>query len=248
MSSAIATSLDSAGAAALGRQLKALLSDGKADAALSLLSTVLAQRTPFRLLDRIGVQVGEGPLPLTNAFLQRVAERATEGGWVIIGSALGRQLEHDSSGAMERCRTYIIAADLWYGADILGERVAGPALIADFEHALVLMDPWRLDTNRWVRRAVGVAVHYWAKHSRGRPESIAAAQGLLVFLEPMFEEWDVDAAKGIGWGLKTLGRYYPHLLSDWLSRQLPRRHRSLMLKKALTYLPADQQARFAQKA
>ena len=34
----------------------------------------------------------------------------------------------------------------------------------------------------------------------------------------MFEEWEMDAVKGVGWGLKTLGKHYPDLVADWLVR------------------------------
>jgi hypothetical protein len=59
----------------------------------------------------------------------------------------------------------------------------------------------------------------------------------------MFEEWEMDAVKGVGWGLKTLGRHYPDLVADWLAQQVGRRHRALMLRKALTYLSNEQRAR-----
>jgi hypothetical protein len=62
----------------------------------------------------------------------------------------------------------------------------------------------------------------------------------------MFEEWDMRAVKGVGWGLKTLGRYYPDLVADWLATEVvagERRHRALMLRKALTYLSETQRQR-----
>jgi hypothetical protein len=52
----------------------------------------------------------------------------------------------------------------------------------------------------------------------------------------MFEERDVDAIKGVGWGLKTLGRYYPELVSGWLKKQVARPHKALMERKARMYL------------
>jgi hypothetical protein len=69
-------------------------------------------------------------------------------------------------------------------------------------------------------------------------------------LEPLFEEWDMDAVKGVGWGLKTLGKQYPDLVADWLAQQVVpnrRRHRALMLRKALTYLSDEQCARATQQ-
>jgi hypothetical protein len=57
----------------------------------------------------------------------------------------------------------------------------------------------------------------------------------------MFEEREVDAIKGVGWGLKTLGKHYPDLVADWLAKQVAHRQpRALMLRKAVTYLAKDE--------
>lgn len=230
----------------LGQRIVSLVRDRRLDEAHQVLAPVLAAKTPFRLLDYIGKAVGTGPLPAVNAFLERIAVDKPMGGWVVIASALGQQLDRDMAGAFARCRTCIVAADNWYAPDILGERVPGPALVSSFQPTLELLTPWRDDDNRWVRRAVGVTVHFWAKRVHGASEYAAQAETLLRFLEPMFEEQDVDAIKGVGWGLKTLGRHYPILVTDWLARQLvqhERHPRALMLRKALTYLSASQRAR-----
>jgi 3-methyladenine DNA glycosylase AlkD len=231
---------------ALGVQVTALAQAGQPEQAYALLSPVLAERTPFRLLDRIGQAVGAGRLAQANVLLEQIAAKGTEGGWVVIGSALRQQLDRDLGGAVARCRAFTITGSIWYATDILGERVPGPALVASFEPALALLAPWREDANRWVRRSVGVAVHFWAKRSQGMDELAVRAEALLEFLEPIFGEWEIDAVKGVGWGLKTLGRYYPALVSGWLEEQVfqqKRRHRALMLRKALTYLPEEQRAR-----
>lgn len=233
---------------ALGAEIAAWLERGDLDRACGLLAPVLAERTPFRLLDRIGRAVGGVPSLETNAFLERIAAGQTEGGWVVIGSALGARAHRDLGGTLARCRTWIAAAELWYVADILSERVPGPALVASFEPALDILAPWRQDPNRWVRRSVGVAVHFWAKRSGGAPELQAQAGALLEFMDPMFEEWEMDAVKGVGWGLKTLGRAYPNLVAGWLEAQVvqrQRRYRTLMLRKAVTYLADEHRARLA---
>jgi hypothetical protein len=207
---------------------------------------VLAERTPFPKLGLIGEAVGLQALEEVNAFLDRAASERTEGGWVVIGKALGQQLDRDLPGAFERCRGYIIAGDVWYCTDILAERVPGPALLSHFEPALGLLAPWREGDSAWVRRAVGVSAHFWAKRSRGAAEHITGAEMLLAFLAPMFGEWDMDAVKGVGWGLKTLGRHYPDLVACWLADEIvpaERHYRTLMLRKALTYLSEEQRAR-----
>lgn len=230
----------------LGQRIAALVRAGEPGKAYHLLMPVLAERTPFRLLGLIGEAVGTGPLEPVNAFLAHIAAEGTEGGWVVIGTALGQQLDRDLAGAFERCRSYIVTGDVWYAADILGERVPGPALVAHFPPALDLLAPWREDPNLWVRRAVGVSVHYWAKRALGAEEHAPQAQTLLTFLDPMFEEWEISAVKGVGWGLKTLGKHYSDLLTDWLMEQVAhrqRRHRAVLLRKALTYLSDEQRAR-----
>jgi hypothetical protein len=52
-----------------------------------------------------------------------------------------------------------------------------------------------------------------------------------------------DVVKGVGWGLKALGRYYPDLVAAWLEGQASRPHRRLMMHKATTYLPAESRQR-----
>jgi 3-methyladenine DNA glycosylase AlkD len=230
----------------LGQSVAERVHDGEIEQSYALLAPVLAQRTPFRLLGIIGEAVGHGPMNEVNAFLDRIAAEKAEGGWVVIGKALGQQLERDLAGAFARCRDYIVASDVWYGADILGERVPGPALVSHFEAALHQLTPWRQDSNHWVRRAVGVSVHFWAKRSDEKPELVPQARTLLGFLEPMFEEWEMPAAKGVGWGLKTLGKQYPDLLVKWLVEDIvpdERHHRAVMLNKALTYLSEEQRGR-----
>jgi len=229
----------------LAQSVAALVNSGHAEQSYALLAPVLARRTPFRLLGLVGEAIGTGPPDAVFAFVDYIAAQGTMGGWVIIGSALGQQLDRDLSAAFSRCRSCIVAADIWYATDILGERVPGPALVTDLGASLTLLAPWREDSNAWVGRAVGVSVHFWAKRSRGAVAQADKAQVLLAFLEPMFEEREMNAVKGVGWGLKTLGKHYSDLTADWLREQLvhqQRPHRALMLRKALTYLTDEQQS------
>jgi 3-methyladenine DNA glycosylase AlkD len=224
----------------LGERIATLVGDGQVVDAYDLLSPVLAERTPFDMLRRIGEPVGAGPQKGIDAFLDLIATDRTEGGWVVIQSALEQMLDRDLPGAFARCRDFIVAADVWYAADTLGEGVVGQALVRHFQPALKLLGPWREDDNPWVRRVVGIGVHFWAKRSRGSAELAPQAKALLDFLEPMWSEWDVIAVKGVGWGLKTMGRSYPNLMADWLAKQVSRHHRALMLRKAMTGLSEEQ--------
>ncbi|OGO14871.1 MAG: hypothetical protein A2Z14_15895 [Chloroflexi bacterium RBG_16_48_8] len=201
-------------ARALGQRISTLLQTDPIGSAYELLAPVLAEPTSFAALRRIGSEIGHNPFERIDPFLMRIAEDKTEGGWPVISGILAAQLNQDLSSSLQRCRSFILEADIWYAADTLGEWVVGQAWVDHFKSTLDLIASWREDRNGWVRRAVGTSVHYWAKRSRGVEELTQQAKTLLSFLEPMFEEWEIEAVKGIGWGLKTLGKYYPDL-GDW---------------------------------
>jgi hypothetical protein len=229
----------------IGKQVATLVHNGYPHAAYQLLVPTLAERTRFPMLERIGEPIGAGPIDSTNAFLELVVHGKTEGGWVVIGAALREQLGRDMPGAFNRARDAIRAAQVWYASDIIGERVPGQALVEYFDAALEQLDPWRWDTSSWVRRSVGVAVHMWAKRSGGDYALQPRAVTLMDFLEPLIPDWNMDAVKGTGWGLKTLGKYYPEALTDWLVERLPGqpRMRAIVRRKAMTYLSEEQRKR-----
>ena len=194
----------------LGQRIAERVAAGRVEAAYALLEPVLAQRTRFPMLGQIGLPVGMRALDDLIPFLDQIASHRTEGGWVVIGSAPGQQLERDLAGAFTHCHRYIVASDVWHAADILGERVPGPALVASFAATLEHLRPWRTDANRWVRRAVGVAIHFWAKRSRGAPELALQAETLLDFLTPLFSgRWTrsrVWAGASRPWAVTTRDR------------------------------------------
>jgi hypothetical protein len=227
----------------LGERIEILLTVGQVEAAFDLLRPVLAGKMPFRLLDEIGWRAGRAAPERVDPFLERVAAERTIGGWVVIASSLHARLASDLPGAFQRCHAYIIFAGTWYATDSIAERLPGPALVTDFERALELLLPWCADQDPWIRRSVGVAVHLWAKRSRGRAQLLPRASALLDLLSPLFEERQADVVKGVGWGLKTLGRYYPDLVAAWLEAQAYRPHRVLIMHKATTYLPAESRRR-----
>ncbi len=233
-------------ASGLGQKLVRLLEVEGVEAAYAVLAPYLSQRNSFAWLDRVGVALGSGPR--VDDLLDRIAQEGVLGGWPIIGRVLAQQVEHNLAGAFERCQHYIVAENRWEVTDILGERLHGLALVKAFKPTLAVLTDWRVDENPWVRRSIGVGVHVWAKRARGEAALAPQAKQLLKFLQPLFAEREIEAIKGIGWGLKTLGRYYPDLSTDWLAKQVKRQpgYRALMLKKATTYLSAAQRRRIKQ--
>lgn len=226
-------------------EITQLLRKGETDEAYILLSPILADRIPFRLLDIIGERIGMVQDPSVDRLIKRIIAGRTEGGWVVIASAYNVRCPQEPQAVFDHSRQVILQADVWFATDIFGERVTGPALVSDFDQALLLLDPWRFDQDRWVRRCVGVSAHLWAKRVKGAPDRKEQAGALLTFLEPMFTEWEMDAVKGVAWGLKTLGRYYPDLVTNWLIEEILPQHptyRAHMLRKTCLFLTDEQKA------
>jgi 3-methyladenine DNA glycosylase AlkD len=234
---------NAANAREFGRHLANDCTFSKHTDAYALLAQVLAERTPFRLLDLVGEALADCPSPKLDRFLDEIASHATLGGWTVIASALRSGIPADLSGRLERTHGYIIQADTWYACDCFGERVLGQAIVYQFNEALPLLSPWRSDVNRWVRRSTGVAGHLWAKRAKGSTESAAQAIRLLDFYFPMLAERNIDAAKGVGWAFKTLGRYFPQEVFNFLIKKSDSSIAPIVRRKALKYLPEEMKSR-----
>jgi 3-methyladenine DNA glycosylase AlkD len=82
---------------------------------------------------------------------------------------------------------------------------------------------------------------FFSKRVIDQPEK---TQLLLNLTEPHIEEKQIDVVKGIGWGLKTIGRHHPDILVNFLKKQieLKRNISRVMMRKALTYVPKEKKA------
>ncbi len=232
----------------IGEDIARRIGAGDFEGADLLLNPILSSKTAFSMLDILGSRIGNEPPECVNDYFERISSLRTMGGWVVLASALKSRLSVDFHDAIKRCEKYTRLSDTWYGVDIFGERVPGPAMVLDVNSTLEIIRPWRDDDNRWIRRMVGVSVHYWAKAARGSKQFDYDVKLILEFLVPMFTERNYDAIKGIGWGLKTLGRYYPEILTGWLDIQKTQPHTALMMRKAVTFLPLELKDRVIRKS
>ncbi len=214
-----------------------LLAAGQEEAAPEALASLLCAKVPFPILDLVGKTLGENGKQEQQrllALFDRLVQTGAMGAYVIVGQGLIAVNDVDLRLSFARAREYIVRGDAWYVADIIGERPLGHGLPTHFDEAVGLLEGFTGDANHWARRSVGVAVHFFAKRVRDAPVRI---RRLLALLAPLIEEQDTAALKGIGWGLKTIGRYYPDLLVPFLRRELAtKRPRRLLLRKATTYL------------
>lgn len=219
-------------------EAEAIIRKGDPEKACNILDPLALGRTKFPILDRMGMRLGQASLEEVALLdgLDRMISRGSVGYYVIVGSALAQRLGSNMTTCLEKTAKYIVIGENWAKCDSIAERVWGQALVCNFPQAYKYLARIRDHENRWIRRAVGVAVHYFAKR---RPTAMAELRKLLVLLAPELGEREYDAIKGVGWGFKTIGKYQPQLLTKFLENHVKRVHPTrLMLKKATTYLPA----------
>ncbi len=214
------------------------------EAATETLKPLLNAECSFAKLDKLGTLIGskvkEDPAKFLAAF-DRIIDSQAMGGFVVVSEALVSFLDVNFDAAMQKSREYIIKGATWYVCDIIGERSIGKAAVKYFDRTLPFLKDFLEDDNKWVKRSAGISVHFFSKRIQNDPKK---AEELLELLAPHIEEKQIDVVKGIGWGLKTMGRVYPDVLTLFLIEQLKAKKKfsKLMMRKALKYLPADKKA------
>lgn len=228
---------------ALAEVVGASAASGDIRDVVQLLKPVLDSKCPFANLDRLGKEIGtssiaSGELSKVIEAFDSIVDYNAMGGYVIVGQALIWFLPHRFETVMEKSREYIIKGNVWYVCDIIGERSLGHALVSEFDKTLVWLEKFIKDKNRWVKRSVGVAIHFFSKRVPDEPEK---TEKLLTLVEPYIEEKQIDFVKGIGWGLKTMGRYHPDIVVRFLNEQLiqGKDMSKTLIRKAVTYLDEE---------
>jgi 3-methyladenine DNA glycosylase AlkD len=203
----------------------------------NVLNPVLDAKVPFPLLDEIGKLLGEaGKRDKSKYFrvFDEIVATDKMGGYVIVGQALAAFLETELEASLDKAKEVVIKGKTWYVCDIVGERVFGQALVLYFEPSVLLLEKMASLEEQEVRRSIGVAVHFFAKR---RPKDVEKMKRLLSLLSFFVEDRRVFVVKGVGWGLKTIGKYQPKLVEKYLENiSASKRVSKLMIRKATTYL------------
>lgn len=194
--------------------------NNKNNQAFKILKPILDNKVAFVKLDKIGELIGEkGKESYTKfySFFNKLVEYNAMGSYVIVGRALVSFLDKDFAKVMKKNREYIVVGNVWYVCDIIGERSLGQALVDYFDKTLLTLKIFLKDKNKWIRRSVGVAIHFFNKRVQDNPQK---TKKLLKLIEPYMEEKQIDVVKGIGWGLKTIGKYHSKIATDFLIKQI----------------------------
>ena len=138
--------------------------------------------------------------------------RVEDGSSVIAGKLLQLHLPDNLDDAFRAAINIIVDGDRWYHCDHIGERVFGHALLTNFEQTMPYLTGYLQHKNQWVRRSVGVAGHYATK--KGLPaENVALVMEMLLSAA---NTSNYQEQRGIGWGLKTIGKFHPQLMREAL--------------------------------
>ncbi|MCK4547275.1 MAG: DNA alkylation repair protein [Candidatus Eisenbacteria sp.] len=180
----------------------------------------------------LGEQASKDPERYFRAFDEMV-EKKSQGCYVIVAKALSRMLETHLEQCCDHARDYIAQGESFEVSDYVGQGVLGQALVKYFDQTVGVLDKLSHDESRWVRRSVGAAVQFFSEEVRDADRN----QRLLELTLPLMATDDDVVLKGVGWGLKTIGRYHPKLLEKFLKTHIGRREISLaVVKKAVAYL------------
>lgn len=214
---------------------------------LDTLKPILDSKCPFSKLDLIGKRIGyklkNFPEIVVKGF-DILIQYNKMGSYVISSQGLTELLPEKVDLVMEKSREYILFGDKWYVCDIIGERSIGKSLVNYFDITLPWIGRFLEDESNWIKRTAGVSIHFFSKRVINQKERTLL---LLNILEPHIEEKQIDVVKGIGWGLKTIGKYHPDILTSFLLEQLKMNKKisKILLRKSLTYLPVENKEEIA---
>jgi 3-methyladenine DNA glycosylase AlkD len=220
-----------------GEKLVEAVEEGNKKLFWEVLNPVLDSKVPFTYLDEMGKILGsKGKNDYQKCFgvIDEIVASDKMGGYVIVGQALAQLLETQLEASIDKAKEAVIKGKTWYVCDIIGERVFGQALVDYFESAFSVLQKMTSAQEQEVRRSIGVGVHFFAKR---RQKDVEGMKRLLSLLSVLVEDKRVFVVKGVGWGLKTIGRYQPKLIEEYVQDVLKTKKVSkLMLWKATKYL------------
>lgn len=227
----------------LSKNITEMVSEQRNREGLQLLQPILDSKVKFRKLDELGLALGNGnkhQKDLFFTFLDALVDYDAMGGYVIASKSLVPFLNNHLDEVMSKSREYILKGDVWHVCDNMSERSIGQALVDRFDDALPWIRKFLASEKAWLQRSAGVAIHFFSKRVQDKPEKTNA---LLKVVEPYVEIKQKNPVKGIGWGLKTIGKHHPEIAKSFLLAQIEQDKdmSKILIRKALTYLPEETQ-------
>ena len=179
-----------------------------------LKQTLLSHKVKFPLLEYCATKFNEYLTEKEQFELcDLIQSMKTEGGNVILGILLQKQLSTNFGSAIQKTIDYVSEADIWYVCDIIGERVFGVALLTKPEQAIPVIKKLFQHPSIWVVRSLGAGIHYAIK--KGLDEKFA--RQLFQLLLTQATNKNKEIRQGVGWAAKTTAKFHPQIIIDFNS-------------------------------
>lgn len=144
----------------------------------------------------------------------KIIELRENGSDVIAGKLLQLRLARHYDESMLKAAEYIVSGGNWLSCDTIAERVFGYALLVKPGKTIPVLKQLSVNENKWIVRAVGVAVHYAVK--KGLTKTYA--DRMFCLLQSLAVTTDFHTKKGIGWAAKTTAKFHPDIIRRYEAR------------------------------
>ena len=176
---------------------------------------ILSKKIRFPLLEELSVHLVDVlPKEKQISFCDAVMALNEMGSSVIAGKLLQLRLAEDYLNSLNKAVNYISESDEWYVCDHIAERVQGVALLTQPDKTIPYLKKLLAHENPMAVRSVGVATHYAVKKGLSRDH----AEQMLQLLLQMAEAKHYHIKTGVGWGAKTIVKFYPELAGKYKSQ------------------------------
>jgi 3-methyladenine DNA glycosylase AlkD len=166
-----------------------------------------------------------------------IVERKTDSAYSLSSIIMNGILRRRMKECFDRSRIYLSDTRRWFSSDVYALHVVCEGLKHDFAEAIGYVRDFTNDPSVWVRRCVGIAVYHYARQVKNMPERISV---LLDVLKDLIREKDVRVAKGVGWGLRSIGASYPDQLVRFAKENFARKRVSkLLFRVSVANLPLE---------
>jgi len=201
---------------------------------------VLHQKVMEKYLEALAKAFQENSLKDPDTWLlicDTIVERKTDSAYSLSSLIMNSILTQRMKECFDRSRIYLSDTRRWFSSDVYALHVVCEGLKHDFTKAIEYLRDFTNDPSVWVKRCVGIAVHHYARQVKDMPERISV---LLDLLKDLVREKDVRVAKGIGWGLRSIGGSYPDQLVRFAKENFARKRVSkLLFRVSVASLPLD---------
>lgn len=183
------------------------------DAFISAIHTdILKRKVRYPILEFSAASiVAYFPDDVQPELADRLMALGENGSEVMAGKILQHRLRNHHEESIRKASEYIAAGGNWLCCDTIGERVFGYALLTLPDVTAPVLRRFSVSQDKWIVRAVGVAVHYAVK--KGLKKQYV--DEMFRLLLSMASNTELHVKKGVGWAAKTIAKFHPDIVGAY---------------------------------